>query len=184
MQPSIPVVQEGAWACPPQRLDRLTTVVMCTPLIGATLLSKLAVPPFGEKGVSIVIPLLLIAAQGPSARHDHFSSVGFRVLEFTFPTPSPQKFCPDVIARRRKNGPQKVMRALSNRLLRRPPIQLLRSPIPIGDDVIHISDEDRVVCQIEQASLLGSRSDFEFQFVASLKKLCLHAAPNGAETCN
>jgi hypothetical protein len=62
MQPSIPVVQEGAWECPPQRLDRLTAVVMCTPLIGATLLSKFAIPPFGAKGVSIVIPLLLIAA--------------------------------------------------------------------------------------------------------------------------
>jgi hypothetical protein len=62
MQQSIPVAPATVSECPPQPLDRLSAFVVCAPLIGATLVSKLAIPPFGEKGVSIVIPLLLIAA--------------------------------------------------------------------------------------------------------------------------
>jgi len=44
---------------------------------------------------------------------------------------------------------------LPNCLLPVPPVQLLGAVIPIGDDVLHVADENRVVRQIEEAGLLA-----------------------------
>jgi hypothetical protein len=46
------------------------------------------------------------------------------------------------------------MRGLPDRILRRPSVSLLRSAIPVGDDIIHIASEDRVVRLVEEARLL------------------------------
>ncbi len=73
------------------------------------------------------------------------------------------------------------MSALADRFLRRPAVQLLSSPIPVSDDVAHITDENRVVGEIQQAGLLSSFRYFDFEVVAGLTKLSLDAASNGAE---
>ena len=38
-----------------------------------------------------------------------------------------------------------------------PSIQLLSAKIPVGDDVVHVTHEDRVVRKIEKAGLLAQR---------------------------
>ena len=73
---------------------------------------------------------------------------------------------------------------LPDRFLRRPSVQLLGPPVPVRDDVIHITDKNGVVREIEQAGLLGSFRHFLFEFVAGLQKVSLDAAPNGAEPGN
>src|ERR1700730_4976496 len=62
-----------------------------------------------------------------------------------------------------------------------PSVQLLRSPIPVRDDIAHITDENRVVCQIEQASLLRSLSYFDLEGVAGLNEISLDPPPDGSE---
>lgn len=42
-------------------------------------------------------------------------------------------------------------------LLARPSVQYPGSAIPVGDDVVHVSDEDGVVCEIEEIGLLAQR---------------------------
>ena len=46
------------------------------------------------------------------------------------------------------------MAGLPDRFLRSPSIELLRSAIPIGDDLVHIANEDRVMRLVEEAGLL------------------------------
>ena len=62
-----------------------------------------------------------------------------------------------------------------------PSVQLLRPPIPVRDDIAHITDEDRVVCQIEQASLLRSLCYFDLEVVAGLNEISLDPPPDGCE---
>src|SRR5262249_61853726 len=52
-----------------------------------------------------------------------------------------------------------LVKDLADCLLASPSIPLLGTAIPIGDDVIHVSHEDRVVREVEEASLLAQ--DFE-----------------------
>ena len=65
-------------------------------------------------------------------------------------------------------------------MLRRPAIQFLRSPIPVSDDIVHMTDEDAVVCQVQQACRQSFRH-FDFKLIASLTKLSLDVVPDGAE---
>jgi hypothetical protein len=53
--------------------------------------------------------------------------------------------------------------------------------IPIRDDVIHVSDENGVVSEIQQASLLGPFGDLLLEFVTGLEKLLLDASSNRTE---
>src|ERR1700677_1231497 len=69
----------------------------------------------------------------------------------------------------------------ADRLLRRPAVQLLCPAVPVSDDVTHVTDEDGVVGEIEQAGLLGPLRYFLLEFVAGLQKLPFDAAPYGAE---
>ena len=46
------------------------------------------------------------------------------------------------------------MGGLPNRFLRPPSVSLLRSAIPVGDDVVHIANEYRVMRLVEEAGLL------------------------------
>jgi len=72
--------------------------------------------------------------------------------------------------------------ALADGFLRRPAVQLLSSPIPVSDDIAQITDENGVVREIQQAGLLGSFRHFDFERVASLAKVYLDAASDGAES--
>src|SRR6202521_1682240 len=69
----------------------------------------------------------------------------------------------------------------SDRLFVGPSVQLLRPPIPVRDDIAHITDEDRVMCQIEQASLLRSLCYFDLEVVAGLNEISLDPPPDGGE---
>src|SRR5580693_1173638 len=126
-------------------------------------------------------PPLLVSPQRPSAGYCHLGSVGPGLLEFAVPTPGAQQLRVNLLDRRRKYGAQKLVSALADRVLRRPSVQLLSSPIPVSDDVAHITDENGVVREIQQTSLLSSFRYFDLEVVASLAKLSLHAATNGAE---
>jgi len=53
--------------------------------------------------------------------------------------------------------------------------------IPIRDDVIHVSDENSVVSEIQQASLLAPLGDLLLEFVTGLEKLLLDASSNRTE---
>jgi hypothetical protein len=70
---------------------------------------------------------------------------------------------------------------LSDRVFCQPPVQLLSPSIPVGDDVTHVTDENSVMREIEQAGLLGSFHHFHLKFVAGLQKLLLDALPDCAE---
>jgi len=74
--------------------------------------------------------------------------------------------------------------ALADRFLGRPAVELLSTPIPVCDDVAHVANENGVMCEIQQAGLLRSFHHFDFEVVASLTKLSLDAAPDGAEPGN
>src|ERR1700686_4045685 len=70
---------------------------------------------------------------------------------------------------------------LADRLLCRPSVQLLSSPVPVRNDIAHITDKNGVVREIQQASLLRSLGDFLLELISGLQKLLLNAAPNRAE---
>ena len=109
-------------------------------------------------------------------------SVGPGLLEFAVPTPGSAAVPRESLqSAPGKRGLQKLVSALADRFLRRPAIQLLRSAIPVSDDVVHIADENGVVREIQQAGLLGSFRHFDFELVASLTKLFLDATSNRAE---
>src|ERR1700730_14970691 len=69
----------------------------------------------------------------------------------------------------------------SYRLFVGPSVQLLRPPIPVRDDIAHITDVDRIMRQIEQASLLRSLSYFDLEVVAGLNEISLDPPPDGSE---
>src|SRR5208282_5101457 len=116
-----------------------------------------------------------------SAGYYQLGPVSPGLLEFAVPTPRAQKLRPNLLNRRREDRLQELVSRLADRFLRRPAVHLLSAPIPISNDVAHVSDENRVVCEIQQAGLLGSFRHFDFEVFPSLTKLSLDAASNGAE---
>src|SRR4029077_14326491 len=54
---------------------------------------------------------------------------------------------------------QLVSSNLADHFLCRPPVELLRAAIPVRDDIVHITDENGVVREVEETSLLAQ--DFE-----------------------
>jgi hypothetical protein len=53
--------------------------------------------------------------------------------------------------------------------------------IPVCNDVAHVTDKNRDVCEIKQAGLLRSYRHFLLKFVAGLPKLSLGAMADRAE---
>src|SRR5262249_49929399 len=117
----------------------------------------------------------------PSARHYHLGSVGFRLLKLTFPTLSAQQLGTDLLYRHRKDCLQELVSMFADRVLGRPPVQLLRPSIPVGDDVTHVTDKNGVMGKMEQAGVLGSSRHFRLEVVAGLPKVLLDPASPGAE---
>src|SRR5260221_8910788 len=126
-------------------------------------------------------PSQLVSPQRASAGYYDLGSVSLGLLEFAVPASGAQHLCANLLNRRRKDRPQKLVSALADRFLRRPAVQLLSSAIPVSDDVAHIADENRVVGKIQQVGLLCSFRYFDFEVVAGLTKLSLDAASKGAE---
>src|SRR5439155_11942550 len=109
------------------------------------------------------------------------ASIGFRLLELAFPAAGAQQLRANLINRHPKDRAQQFVSALADRFLWRPPVQLLSAPIPVGDDVAHITDKNRVMCEVEQAGLLGSFRHFDLKFIAGFPKLLLDPSSPGAE---
>ena len=76
---------------------------------------------------------------------------------------------------------QELVTVLPDSFFGRPPVQLLRATVPESNDVVHVTNKNRVMSEIEQAGLLGSYRHFFFKFVAGLQKLALYSAANRAE---
>ena len=73
-----------------------------------------------------------------------------------------------------------LVRDLADGLLPVPSVPFLGAAIPVRDDIGHITDENRVVREIEQVGLLASfRRGIEF--VEGLAQLLLDASSPGAE---
>jgi hypothetical protein len=76
---------------------------------------------------------------------------------------------------------QELVSTLTDRCVCLPPVQFLGAPIPVGDDVAHITDENGVVREIEEAGLLGALRHLALELVAGLPQLVLDPAASGAE---
>src|SRR5215472_8324724 len=76
------------------------------------------------------------------------------------------------------------MGQLANRVFSLPSVQLLSPLIPIRDVEVHVANEDRVVCQIEQAGLLCALHHLALQVVACSAEVFLNAAAHGTEPCS
>src|SRR5260370_5074140 len=126
-------------------------------------------------------PPLLVSPQRPSAGYYHLGSVSPGLRAFAVPSAGAQQLCANLLNPRRKDRLQKVVRALADRFLCRPAEQLLGSPIPVSDDVTHITGENGVVGEIQQAGLLSSFRHFDFEVIASLTKLSPTAAPTAPD---
>jgi hypothetical protein len=58
--------------------------------------------------------------------------------------------------RRREYRMQQLMRNLAERLLAGPPVLFLGAPVPIGDGLVEIADENGLMRDVEQASCEAS----------------------------
>src|ERR1700724_2702494 len=74
--------------------------------------------------------------------------------ELAFPTAATQQLRHYPLSRYWENRFQQLASNLAFGLFCGPPVQLLRAPIPIGDDSIHVAHEYGVMSEIEQISLL------------------------------
>src|SRR5260370_37250104 len=118
-------------------------------------------------------PPQVISPQRPSARYYYLSSVSPGLLELAVPTPGTQQLRANIINRRRKSRLQTLVSALPDRFLRRPAIQLLRSPVPVIEDVAHISDDSAVVREIRPAGRRAPSRHFDFELVTTQTTLSL-----------
>src|SRR5207253_1625414 len=98
---------------------------------------------------------LAVPLQGPAARRDDLGPIPSRVNELTLPAPGANQISRDVFQRCGEDRLVQVVRLLADGLVPLPPIQFLRAPVPVGDHVVHIAHEDRVVRQIEERRLLS-----------------------------
>src|SRR5262249_29114531 len=124
---------------------------------------------------------MFVSLKGPATGDENGGSVRFRLCKFPFPTSGVQQFPLDLFGGHRKNGMQQILCASSDRLFRRPAIQLFRTVVPIRDHTTHIANKNRIVRQIEQVCLLGSDSDFFLKFIAGLQQITLYAPADSAE---
>ena len=100
-----------------------------------------------------------VALQGPAAGHDETPSVARGMHQFAFPASGAHQLRHDVVERRGELGLQQLGGLAPDRLLRPPAVELGRRAVPVGDDVILVAHEDRVVREVEQARMLAQRLD-------------------------
>jgi hypothetical protein len=65
------------------------------------------------------------------------------------------------------------MRALADGLRRGPSHEFLRSAVPVGDHLVHVADEDRVVGEIEEACLARADCNFLLKLVECALEVAL-----------
>ena len=110
----------------------------------------------------------LVPLQRPPARHGHTRAISPGVDEFPLPTARAEQRCGDLFERRREDRVQQLVSDLADRLIPLPAVQLLGATIPVGDDVVHVADEDRVMRQVEETGLLAQRRFTGLDFLERL----------------
>src|SRR5262249_25994566 len=115
-------------------------------------------------------PAPRVALKRPSARYRHRCSVGPLAVELAFPAAGTQQLRANLIERHRKDRLQEVVSMLAERFLWPQAVQLLGSAIPVGDDVAHVTDEDGVMREIQEAGLLRSLRHFFRELVTRFQK--------------
>ena len=88
---------------------------------------------------------MLVLLHRPPARHNDLRSISLRVDDLSFPAASAEQFRIDLFKGCWEDRLQELVRDLADCLLSGPSIQLHGTAIPVGDDVIHVAHEDRVV---------------------------------------
>jgi hypothetical protein len=76
---------------------------------------------------------------------------------------------------------QQVVRDIADRLIAPPSVLFFGRAIPVGDDIVHVTDKNRVVRLIEEACLLSSSFHFNLKSIAGLPKALLDSASDGYE---
>jgi hypothetical protein len=85
----------------------------------------------------------------PPACDDDLCPVALRVQELPLPAPGAEQRFRDLIERRGEDGLQELVRHLAECFFSFPPVELLRSAIPVRNHIIHAPDQDRVVYEIK-----------------------------------
>ncbi len=75
--------------------------------------------------------------------------------ELPLPPASADQLLRDLFERLGESRVQELVGDLPESLVVRPSIQGPGSAIPVGDDVVHVSDEDGVVREVEEIGLLA-----------------------------
>ena len=97
------------------------------------------------------------APQGPAAGHHDRRPIAPRVDELTLPAPRASQLGHDLVERGGEDRPRAGVRHGADGLRLRPPVELFRTAVPVGDDVVLVANEDGVVRQIEERRLLTER---------------------------
>ena len=104
-------------------------------------------------------PAFDILPQYPLRGDEHARAALGVVNELAFPPAARRQHLFDLVERKRKLRPEQFVGDLSERLLRRPPVQPLRASAPIGDPSAPIPHQDlrqvEGLCQLPAARGLG-----------------------------
>src|SRR6516162_2931829 len=105
-----------------------------------------------------------IAAERPATHHDHFAAVLAPVNEFAAPSAIALQFFANISKRPWMLCAQQFVCYSAERLLGRIAVEFAGATIPVDDPVPPVANENRVVGEIQQASLLGQLSPRGFTF--------------------
>src|SRR6266850_1295223 len=147
-------------------------------LLSSLALGDVIISLQNSDGVARVVKL-----QRPSARRHKLHAVSPRVCELSLPAARAEQLLINFFKRFGENRFHELVRDIADGLFPLPSVPFLGAAIPVCDDIIHITDENGVMCEVEQARLLASFRR-RLEFVAGLPKLLLDAAPNGGESGN
>ena len=93
--------------------------------------------------------------QRPSARDRYWSSIAARVNQFSFPAASLKQFGVYFLERLRESCLRELVRDATESFRPRPAVAFFRTAIPVGDDVVHVANEDGIMRQIEKTGMLA-----------------------------
>src|SRR5262249_10259669 len=96
-----------------------------------------------------------IPLDGPADRDNHFGTVTLGMRKLAFPAIMAKQLRPYLRERPRKDGMEQLVGDPAQGVFAPPAVQLLGATVPEGDDVVHVTGEDGVVSDVEQACLLA-----------------------------
>src|SRR3954462_11334166 len=95
-----------------------------------------------------------IALQRPSTRYRDLGAIAAGMNQFSFPPASLEQDGIYFLERRWEGGLGEFVSDTADGLFARPTVAFLGASIPVGDNVVHVADEDGVVREIEETCLL------------------------------